>query len=386
MTLVAVLGLGAGSLMLHAQRRQLRPGSSGAASVYEPVSILKPLKGVDADLETNLESFFRLDYPAYEVLFGLDDPQDPALAVARAVAARHPGIPSRLVVSERRAGHNPKVNNLANIMPAARHELILISDSNVRVHPGYLRELVARIEEPGVGLVSSPFRGTHEHGIGGVLEALQLNSFVIGGVCAVSQLWSGVCVVGKSMLLRRSTLGAMGGFSFLSRFLAEDQVCGEEVAALGMRTAVAHHCVDNVLGEVSLSRFLGRHLRWARIRRRMNISAYLCELLLNPLVVAMAGCALAPSRHSLAVVLLTGIARVMQGREAEAIAGVQRPVWTHLWLVPLRDLLVGAVWVVPFFATTVSWRGNRLRIGPRTLLIPESTSPAPALEPSQVEV
>lgn len=386
MTLVAALGLGAGSLMLHAQRRQLRPGSAEADSVFEPVSILKPLKGVDADLETNLESFFRLDYPAYEVLVGLDDPQDPALAVARSVAARYPGIPSRLVVSGRRAGHNPKVNNLANLLPAAQHELILVSDSNVRVHPGYLRELVTKIEEPGVGLVSSPFRGTHGRGIGGALEALQLNSFVIGGVSAVSQLVSGVCVVGKSMLLRRSTLDAMGGFSFLSRFLAEDQVCGEEVAALGMRTAVAHHCVDNVLGEVSVSRFLARHLRWAKIRRRMSLAAYLCEFLLNPLVVAMAGCALAPSRHLLAVLLLTGIARVVQGRAAEAIAGVQRSAWTHLWLVPLRDLLVGAVWIVPFFATTVSWRGNRLRIGPRTLLIPESASTSPALEPSQVEV
>lgn len=372
--------------MLHAQRRQLRPGASGAASVFEPVSILKPLKGVDADLETNLESFFRLDYPAYEVLFGLDDPRDPALAVARAVAARHPGIPSRLVVSKRRAGHNPKVNNLVNIMPAARHELILISDSNVRVHPGYLRELVARIEEPGVGLVSSPFRGTSERGLGGTLEALQLNTFVIGGVSAVSQLWNGVCVVGKSMLLRRSTLAAMGGFELLSRFLAEDQVCGEEVAALGMRTAVAHHCVDNVLGEVSVSRFLARHLRWAKIRRRMNVAAYLCEFVLNPLVVALSGYLLAPSRALLAVLLLALAARVLQGRHAEAIAGVRRAIWTYLWLVPLRDLLVGAVWIVPFFATTVSWRGNRLRIGPRTLLTLETSAPVPALDPAQVEI
>ena len=371
------------AVMAWMQRLQLRGPAAVPGGALAPVSILKPMKGADPSLEDNLESFFRLDYPEFEVLFGVDDPGDPALHVARAVAARHPAVPSRIVVDGRSVGFNPKVNNLANI---ARHEVLWISDSNTRVAPGTLRELAARLEVPGVGLVSSPFRGTGVTGLGGAFESLQLNTFVMGGVAAMHRLLGGVCVVGKSMILRRATLAAIGGFRYLGRFLAEDQVSGEEVARLGLRVDVATIPVDNVLGRLPLRSFLARHLRWARIRRRMNLAGYLGELLLNPVFLAACGALAARDLGTLAVAAAVVLAKTAVDAAAERSAGVRRPLALYPALTLAKDLLVGAVWVVPIASSSVSWRGNRFRIGPRTLLAREvPASGALTLDPASAE-
>jgi ceramide glucosyltransferase len=356
------------ALMALMQARQLRDAGVPPESPLPPVSILKPMKGAEPALEENLESFFRLDYPEYEVLFGVDDPGDPALAVARAVAARHPEVPCRLIADRRTVSFNPKVNNLANIALHARHEVLWISDSNTRVAAGTLRELASRLERPGVGLVSSPFRGTGVAGVGGALESLQLNTFVMGGVAAMHRLFGGVCVVGKSMILRRSTLAAIGGFPFLGRFLAEDQVSGEEVARLGLRVDVAALPVDNVLGRLSLESFLARHLRWARIRRRMNLAGYFGELMLNPVFLAVCGALALHDGASTAAAAAVVLLKSGVDAAAERAAGVRRPLPLYPALSLAKDLLVGAAWVVPFASSTVTWRGNRFRIGPRTLL------------------
>lgn len=365
---LVVPGLALLAVMALAQRRQLREATSRPAGVLPGVSILKPMKGADPNLEENLDSFFRLDYSEYEVLLGVDDLADPALAVARAVAARHPEVPCRLVVDRRTVGFNPKVNNLANITRHARHEVLWISDSNTRVAPDTLSDLVARLEQPGVGLVSSPFRGVAATGLGGACESLQLNTFVMGGVAAMHRVIGGVCVVGKSMILRRSTLDAIGGFPFLARFLAEDQVSGEEVARLGLRVDVASRPVDNVLGYMPLDSFLARHLRWARIRRRMNLVGYVGEVVLNPVFLATIAALALQSRASLALAVAVLAVKSALDAAAERGAGVRRPLVLYPALTFVKDILVGAVWAVPIASATVAWRGNRFRIGPRTVL------------------
>ena len=166
--------------------------------------------------------------------------------------------------------------------------MLLISDSNVRVRPGYLAGIVAHLARPGVGLVSSPFRAAAAEGVGGALEALQLNTFVLGGVAALHRLLGGVCVVGKSMSPRqRATLEAIGGFAFLARYLAEDQVCGEEVARRGLAVAVSGHVIDNVLGRLSVRNAVSRHLALgAGPPWRISPAGYACELLLQPVFLA----------------------------------------------------------------------------------------------------
>jgi len=379
-------GLALAATMAVAQWRQLREEPVAPGGAQPPVSILKPMKGTDPNLEENLESFFRLEYPEYEVVFGLDDEADAALGVARRVAARHPETASRIVVDGRTVGFNPKVNNLANIARVARHELLWISDSNTWVAPDTLRELVARLERPGVGLVSSPFRGTRARGLGGACESLQLNTYVMGGVAAMHRLVRGVCVVGKSMMVRRSALAAIGGFPFLGRFLAEDQVSGEEVARLGMRVDVATRPVDNVLGPLSVRSFLARHLRWARIRRRMNPAGYVGELLLNPVFLALCGALTLRTPSALALLAAVLAAKSVVNAAAERGAGARRPIVVYPALTLVKDVLVGAVWIVPFASSTVTWRGNRFRIGPRTLLSRDGAEAgALTLDPASAE-
>ena len=284
---------------------------------------------------------------------------------------RHPEVPATIVVDAARSGANPKVNNLANIVRHARHDVILISDSNVRVRADYLRDLVANLERPGVGLVSSPIRGRHPEGLGGALEALQLNGFVMGGVAAMHRVFGGVCVVGKSMLLRRATLERIGGFRRLSQFLAEDQVCGQEVAALGARLALSSQPIDNVLGRVSVRDFALRHLRWARIRRRISPLGYAGELLLNPVFLAAVGAAAMPGLATAVTFVTALLARSALDAAAERAVGVRRSLGASPCArCSPKDLVTGVLWAVPFLSRAVTWRGRRFLIGPRTLLRP----------------
>ncbi len=382
---IATLGLALSAAMMFAQRQQLGTSSGPVARVLPPVSVLKPMRGIEAELAKNLESFFRLEYPNFEILLGVDDAADPACEVAAGVMAAHPGVQARLIVDGRRVGLNPKVNNLAGLLRHARHEVIWISDSNTRVAPGTLRELVAHLEQPGTGLVSSPFRGIAFAGLGGALEALQLNTFVMGGVSAATRLLHAVCVVGKSMVLRRSTLGALGGLPYLGRFLAEDQVCGQEVTRLGQRIVLTGRPVENVLGRLSVRAFLARHLRWAKIRRRMNPLAYAGELILNPVFLSVCGALAVRNLPSVALVLSALCVKSGLDAAAERAAGIARPLVAYPFLTLAKDLLTGLVWVAPFVTTRLTWRGRSFDIGARTLLRTRRPAPGVVLGPASAE-
>ncbi len=373
--LIAV-GLGLTWFMVGAQWWQLTARSRPAPGCWPAVSILKPMKGVDADLEANLETFFTLDYPDYELVFGVDDRTDPALEVARKVAARHPWVTARFAIGGPEVGFNPKVNNLANILRRTRHQVLLISDSNVAVVPSLLRSMVARLEGGNVGLVTSYIRGTGGLGLGGALESLQLNTFVMGGVAAVNGVCGTVCAVGKSMLLRRADLERIGGFAELGRFLAEDQVCGELIKGLGREVVVSAPPVDNVLGRLSVRSFAGRHLRWARIRRRISPAGYVGELFTNPLPAAMTLVAVVPSLASAALAVAALGVVCLAAVTSESLLGVRRPLRHYPPLVILRGLLVAALWPVPFFSSKTAWRSRSFRIGARTRLVPDGAWPA----------
>ena len=368
--LMAALGLVLSSVFACSLRRHIRSESPPLPNPPPPVSVLKPLKGLDPGLEENLESCFVLDYPEYEVILGLDAADDPAYDVARRVVARHPERTAQLVVSPRCVGFNPKVNNLANMAATARHEHLLVSDSNVKVPPRLLAAMVARLESPGVGLVTSLIRGVGGTGLGAALESLQLNTFVMGGAAAVERVAHRVCSVGKSMLLRRRDLESIGGFSELGRYLAEDQVCGEALAASGLRAVVDPLPVDNVLGALDVRQFVRRHLRWARIRRHMHPWFYFTELLLNPVMVAVVCVVVAPGATSISALVGSLMVMSLLAWRTERTVGVHRPAVSYPLLELLRELLVVAVWIVPFLDTTVTWRGARYRIRRRTELRP----------------
>jgi ceramide glucosyltransferase len=374
------VGLAARAVMVFAQRRHLRDCAVAPSASLPAVSILKPVKGMDADLEANLRSVFEQKYPAYEVIIGAQSADDPALEVARRVAAEYPGVPSTVVADPREVGPNPKVANLANLLRHARYDYLLISDSNVRVEPGYLADLMAHLQQPGVELVSSPIRGCGATSLGGQVDALLLNTYVMGGVAAMHRLLGGVCVVGKSMLLRRTVLRELGGFEFLAQFLAEDQVCGQEVARRGYRVALSSRPIDNITGAPSLRQVAGRYLRWAKIRRHIAPAGFAGELLLNPVSVAALGLLAARSGLAVALLLTAWMISTALGFLAERAAGVRRPWTARWWLTPLADLVGAAVWPVALLSRTVTWRGNALVIGRRTRLsLPDGLDVLPDL-------
>ena len=373
-TLVAV-SFAVSVAMEFTKRRIVRRPPPRAPDVLPPVSVLKPLRGADPSLEANLTTVFRLDYPAFEVVLGADSEDDPALEIARRVAARHPHVPSRVVADGRRVGMNPKVNNLSNILRCARHELVVISDSNIALPADWLRDMAAHHAQPGVGLVTSLFRGVPDGTLGARVEALQLDAFVAGGV-AIASAAGRVCVVGKSMMLLRRDLGRIGGLRFLGRYLAEDQVCGEEIAAKGLRVVVASRVVENRLGRLSLADAAARHLRWARIRRAMNRGAFASELLLSPVAIALAGAAMLQTPGSLALLAATVAAKL--ALDACAVLGLGGRVDALLPVASLaRDLGAALLWPLAFTASTVGWRGRTFRIGRRTLLAADGHDAVP---------
>lgn len=368
--LPALLGLAMIAIFRYAQGRLLSAPPPPPLESFPGITILKPLKGFDEGLERNLRSFFVQDYPSFEILLGAPSADDPALEVARRVAAEFPGVDARVFVASHPVCPNPKMNLLAGLSTHARHGIWLISDSNVEADPGYLRDLAAHLHRPGVGLVSSLFRGSEWRGLGGALEALQLNTFVMGGVSAAHVLMNIPCVVGKSMMFRREDLDVMGGFAFLGTHLAEDQVCGEEMAKRGRGVVVSGRLIDNVLGRKSVAQFLDRHLRWCRIRRRISLPGYVGEFFLNPAILAAAAWGIV---RTLPMGILFGaawLAAAAIAASAERRAGIRRPLVVYPALELLREFLAAAVWFVPFFNSTVSWRGDRLKVGPRTRLIP----------------
>lgn len=367
---LVLFGVAAAAVMAWSQRRLVHAPPPPPPDVLPPVSVLKPMKGVDAELEANLESVFAQDYPSFEVILGTEDADDPALEVARRVAARHPEVPSIVLSDPSRIGFNPKVNNLSNLARHARHGTLLISDSNVRVDRGHLRDLVAHRTRKDAGLVWALFRGVGGRGLGGRLEELQLNLYVAGGMAALVDLAGRPGCVGKAMLLGREDLDRIGGFPFLARYLAEDQVCAEEIAARGRPVVVTGRIIDNVLGRRSVRDFAARHLRWARLRKKISLAGYAGEVLLNPVFVALVGAAIL--RTSDAWMLAGAALAAMSAIDAlaERALGRRRSL---AWYPPLElalSLARGALWFIPLFSSTVVWRNNVLRIGPRSEIRP----------------
>ncbi len=332
-----------------------------------PVTIFKPLKGVDEGLEANLRSFFRLDYPTYQLLFGVADPADPAVGVVQKLLREFPGQDARLIVGNPTFGLNPKVENLAAMDRFRKHDTILISDSNVVVRPTYLRETACYLADPGVGLVSNLFTGVGEEHFGASLENLHLNGFIAGGV-ALAQVIGATCVVGKSMMMPVRALEAVGGFASVRNLLAEDQAIGVKVRKAGYRLRLSHHVIHNVNISRDFRWFLNRHSRWFKIRRRMAFPAFIIEPLANLSVVGLVWALSDDSGVAWGGLLgLVGLGIVRDAFCAYWLRG-SLPRLRDLAMVPLKDLFLLPVWCDALVNRRVQWRGHRFLVGKTTRL------------------
>jgi ceramide glucosyltransferase len=347
------------------RRRSRRAEISGGTP---SVSIVKPLSGSDEGLEENLESFFRLDYERFEIVFSFASRDDPAFRVAREVADRHPERPTTFVFDAREPGGNAKVNRLSAAVPYAKHRLLLFSDGNVRVRPDFLRRAVTSFaHDPNLGLVSNLFRASGARSLGSRLETLYLNGCLLPGTAAVAAVLRMPCVVGKSILVSRRALEAVGGIATLRDHLAEDYLLGQAVQRAGFRVALSSDVVDTMEVSKGLRTVWARHRRWALMRRRLAGPLYASELFTGAFPWFMAALATASSPAVSAASL--GLLATRWGAElALAFSGGHGVRLRDAALLPVRDLAAFALFWSGF-GREVKWRGRPMVVGRKTRIL-----------------
>ncbi len=339
-------------------RRRMR--CPAAVDRAPSVSILKPLAGHDDDLEANLESFARLDYPSFELLLGIASLTDPAYPAARRFVASHAqqvGFNARIVVTDPDVAVNPKVAQLVGLERVATGDVYVISDSNVRVRPDYLWSLVAELADERVGLVTSLFAGDGERTLGAALENLQLCAAVAPGYAAMNAIHRPV-TVGKSMAMRRRDMARLGGFLPFGEVLAEDYALGQRFRDAGFLVRASLDMVENWNVACTLMRTVERHTRWSKLRRALLPAGFALEPMLIPIVVASACAAIAPGELTAAMVVATC---VLQTVTALVAVRMLRGRWLAWWYAPLeivRSYVAFFCWVRAAASRRIEWRGH----------------------------
>jgi ceramide glucosyltransferase len=325
------------------------------------VTILKPLHGAEPGLDVALQSFLAQDYPGtVQVVFGVQDPADPAQLVVGSLRRAHPRRDVALVVDATPHGANRKISNVINMMRRAKHDIILLADSDIIVRPDYLREVVAALETPGVGVVTCPYRGQAVRGIWSRLAAMGLTYQFLPSVAVGVGLGLAQPCMGSTIALRREVLTRIGGFEAFADLLADDYAIGAAVRGTGLRSLVApvlvaHNCTEHGLAE------LARHeLRWARTIRGVDPAGFFGSGVTYAVPLALLGLFLTgASLVSLAVLAFALICRLWLMREVDRIAGVDG---RGRWLTPLRDVLSFTIFLGSFFVRAVDWRGTQFRV------------------------
>jgi ceramide glucosyltransferase len=364
---IAVLGF----FILLVQRAALSFALRGPPSVptrRPGISLLKPLCGVDDALAENLRSFSELDYPEFEVLLGVKDRLDAAWPLACALAARDARF--RVVQQRSTPGLNPKVNQLVTLAAEAKHELLLVSDSNARLPSEALHEVAALFEDAAVACVTHPVSGRGHVSFGALLDNLHLASGVGAAQLGAKALVGKDLVVGKSMALRRDALEALGGFSAYADVLAEDYVIGQDLRRLGLQVRVARTPVWNVAVHRSVRSFFERYLRWGVIHRTaVTLPISLGQGLVNPLPLLLVATLLEPTRVTFGVLALGTLVKTALDVSAARALCCDPIGWRALPAVVVKDALLFVTWFHGLWSRTVVWRGNRLRVGSRSRLL-----------------
>jgi ceramide glucosyltransferase len=361
----AFLGLAlVGAIRFHADaRRQLRSTPNDAH--LPPISILKPVHGLEAQLEKNVESFFRQNYPDYEILFAADAPDDPALAVVSEVCARYPHIRGRVLVTGA-PWPNPVVHSFHCLSQAAQHDILVTTDSDVEVSPNYLREIVPPMLDPKVGMLTCIYRGKNVAGFWSGLTAIGMSVEMTAGVLVANLLEGMKFGLGPTTVVRKDSLASIGGYEALKDYIAYDFAIGNLIAGKGYTVVLSAHVIDHIVNQTSFQRMWRNQLRWAQSTRYSRPKGHFGSGLIFAMPYGLLGFAAAALLGNWKLgALFLGAAVLNRLAEAWLVGWtvVRDPkVRRAPWLYPLRDLLGFFVWFASYLNLRYTWRDSRFEL------------------------
>lgn len=334
-----------------------RPRLLPETSFTPPVSILKPVKGVDVQAYENFASFCRQDYPNFELLFGVADPADPVIPIVERLKRDFPQCRIRLFVVEP-CGSNRKASLLHGLASQARHEVLVVSDSDMRVTPNYLRRVVAPMADRRTGLVTCPYQGDLALTFTARLEALHMGATFLPSVLVARGFLNMRFAMGSTLVMRQNDLARLGGFAAVADYLADDYQLGERIAGLGLRVHLSDYVVASVLGATTFRDQWHREVRWARCNRVSRPREY--PALLRTFSTPLAAALLLLSGLTPTAWQALTLSVCLRWVVAWLVTGYTRDLETRRWLMwlPVRDMLSALVWLAGGFGRRVIWRGE----------------------------
>lgn len=364
MLIFFVVYLGAASayvLLALSRMRRLRTLPVPADTAQPPISVLKPVCGLDLDLYANLRSFCRQAYPKFQVIFGVADPADPAVPVIRQLLADLPEYDLALAIGGLSLGSNRKISNVANCLKLAKYDLLVIADSDMRVTPDYLSQVGQPFTRAEVGAATCLYRGAAADGLPSRLGAMFINEWFLPSVQVALEFQKLRFCFGATMAVRRAVLDEIGGIARLADELADDYMLGHLVAARGFEVALVPYLVENVVHEDSFYNLVRHELRWARTVRTAQPSGYSLSFLTYVMPAALGVAVLAPHLGlGIAALVFASLLRMVMHRAARSILEIAGP--PHYVLAVLRDFLCFGIWAASFFSRDVEWRGQTFTV------------------------
>jgi ceramide glucosyltransferase len=334
--------------------RAVRPP---ALQSIEPISVLKPLAGLDLELESNLRTFFEQNYAAFELLFAVRNEQDPAVRVVDSLRRQYPNVASRLVITGEPAYANAKVYSLERMLAVAANELVIMSDSDIRVDPTLLQTVAAEFQDQNLGIATCPYRAVPGPSLWSRLEATGMNTDFWGSALVARLLEGMRFAVGPTIAARRNVLQSIGGFERLKDYLAEDFVMGKFAAEAGHGVILSSYVIEHHIGNATLRENIAHRLRWNRSTRRSRPAGYVGQLFTMPFPIALLVCAVLPSLWP--VLPITLAVRMLAAYTISARVLRARINWV---LLPLEDVFGFCFWIAGFFGNTIWWRKRRYRL------------------------
>ena len=373
-------------MLASARFRRERRRATAQPSEFPPVTLLKPVCGMEPGLEAHLTSFFEQQYPSYEIIFGARRSDDPALDVVRRVSAIYPSVPVKIVVSGEPWRPNAKVCSLVKMYERASHDYLIISDSDVKVGLNYIAEVVQPMLDPCNGMVTCLYRGLPTGGLWSKLEALGMSVEMTSGAIVANLLEGVKFALGPTMAIRRDALDAIGGFEPLADYCSDDYVLGRNVADSGRHVVMSQHVIDHVVINRKFACSMHHQIRWMKSTRCSRRAGHAGTALTFAVPFGMIGLIGAVGLHQWAVGAGLFAAAYLNRVVLSLVAGWgvvgDRRALRSAWLYPLRDFMGFVFWCASYTGRTIVWRGDRYRLegcGRMVLVQPgETSTPAEA--------